>query len=324
MQDLEYSEPSTDTEVYIGIDVSKRELEIYFHPSGHTLTIDNNKAGFATLRPYLTLPAQAYHATFEATGRYHRAIHRYLYTLGIKTSLVSPYQSRHFCKAMMQFTKTDKVDAHMLAKMGAMLEIQQVDPPPKALETLREWVTQRHQLITAKTALICQIKETNIPAILAMMQTRLRCLIRQIERCKTMISKQIKAQPEMKARYDILMSIPGIGFVNAVTLITCMPELGHVDEKQAAALLGVAPYARDSGEFVGKRRIWGGRKNVRDSLYMAALSNTRTKTGFRPFLDKLMERGKPYKVAIVAVMRKLIILANALLRDNRKWQPIAP
>lgn len=324
MQDLETPETHKDDVVYIGIDVSKTQLDIFILPSNQHLTASNDKAGHTELAKLFAKLDQPPLIVMEATGRYHRAAHMYLCAAGFSVCVINPYQTYSFSKAMGLNTKTDRVDARMLACFGMAMQPAPKPPPPKTLVKLKELVVSRRQFTARQTSLSNQISECGMASIRQMMRAELAMVKRHIAKCGKLIKALIADDNQLKLRFDIIMSVPGIGFVNAATLVAEMSELGTIDEKQAASLLGVAPHTNQSGNHKGKSVIRGGRKAVRNVFYMAALSSIRMDTGFRAHHQKLMARGKPYKVALTAVMRKMIILINALLRDNRKFQPKCP
>jgi len=323
MQDLENSRHSTDVASYIGIDVSKSQLDIFVHPHEIIFKVSNDKQGHKQLNRRLKSIGPLL-VVMEATGKYHRAAHRALVANAIDVAIVNPYRTHAFTHSLGQWAKTDAIDAKMLALYGAMIQPQAVKPAPRVLECLRELVSARRNAKVDRARLSNQFSES----IISFVRTRLKARICQLERhiasLDGEIRRLIKADPAMAQRFAIITSVPGLGPVNATTMIAEMPELGSCDEKQIAALVGVAPMAHESGSFKGKRRIRGGRKAVRDPLYMAALSAIKAYPAMKAFQNRLLANGKEFKRAITAVMRKLIVLINALIRENRKWTPIAP
>jgi len=324
MQDLENPKTRNDDAVYIGIDVSKSSLDVFILPSNRKLATSNNKTGHTELVKLFAKLEQPPLIVMEATGRYHRAVFERLSEFGFATCVIHPYQTYSFGKAMGLNTKTDKVDARMLACFGMAMQPTPKPPTPKVLIQLKELVVSRRQFTAKKTSLSNQISECSMSEVRQLMRSQLAMIKRHIIKCDKLIKTLIAADPQLKTRFDIITSVPGIGFVNAVTLMAEMLELGTLDEKQTASLLGVAPHANQSGTHKGKSMIKGGRKAVRNVFYMAALSSVRMETGFKAFHENLVARGKPFKVAITAVMRKMIILINALLRDNRKYRTKCP
>jgi len=323
MQDLENSRHVTDGVSYIGIDVSKSCLDIFVHPAAQAYHVNNDAAAHKQLAGKLKRLGQVF-VVLEATGKYHRAVHRALAAHNIAVALINPYRSRSFSQSLGQLAKTDHIDARMLALYGAMLSPEATLPVDKALEDLKELVVARRQSVADRTGVSNQLGECQSIFVKTRLKARLKQLERHIADYDKQIRLVIKQDPAMKRRFEIITSVPGLGPVNAITMIAEMPELGSCNDKQVAALTGVAPMARDSGTFKGKRRIRGGRKPVRDALYMAAVTAVRSSSAMKTFYNRLIDNGKPYKVAITAIMRKLVILVNALINKNRLWQPIAP
>ena len=238
--------------------------------------------------------------------------------------LVNPTRSRRFAEATGELAKTDRVDAAMLAAYGKVLpNLDPSEPKTAFLERLEAMLVCRESLVDHRASLLQTAgelggeEEPRLKKIAALIGT-------EIAELKTSVEAHLRSDPDFAARYQILRSIPGIGFVNAASLCCWMSELGHLENRQAASLLGVAPYSRDSGKAQGQRHIRGGRRRPREAMYMAAQTASRWNQDMAAMYDRLIANGKRHKVAIVAIMRKLIILANVLLRDGRKWAPTAP
>jgi len=260
----------------------------------------------------------------EATGKYHRAAQRSLHAAGFAVALVDPLRARLFARACGYLAKTDRLDARLLALMGQALEPAAVEPAPEALLELQELVNARTAATAERTALANRRAAAQTAFLRAELARRLRAVERHAERLDAEIESRIKANPELARRRSILVSIPGIGAVSAAVLIANFAELGACSGKQAAMLAGLAPVACESGERIGRRAIKGGRSSVRNAIYMAALSASSHNPDLTVFARRLRQTGKPAKVVLVAVMRKLIVLANTLIGQNRKWTPIAP
>lgn len=314
---------STGTPPYTGIDVSKSRLDVHIEPGGEQFDTANTKQGLRQLvcrliviRPRLIV--------FEATGKYHRHLHRALAEAGLACAMINPRQARHFAGALGELAKTDAIDARLLALYAMRLAPAANAPASQAIEELKELVAARRAAVGERTALCNRIGETQSPRLARLLRKRLVRINREIASIEQWAKALIQADEGLAQRNQIIISIPGIGPVNAMTCLAEMTELGCCTDKQIAALAGLAPIARESGNWAGKRRIRGGRKPVRDSLYMAALAATRCDPHAKAFYNRLVEKGKQHKVALTAVMRKLIILANTLIRENREWQPIAP
>lgn len=307
--------------VYVGIDVCKARLDIYLHPTGERFAVANDAGGWRLLRRRLGGLAVAL-AVMEATSKYHRAAHRHLDAVGIPVAVVNPLRARLFAEACGALAKTDAIDARMLALMGAQLGPVATPPPSRAIEALDELVRARSRAVDERVA-IANRRDIAVTSFLrAELARRIRALDSHIGRLETEIDRLIAADPVICARHAIIRSIPGIGPVNATALAAGLDELGRLDAKQIAALVGLAPLACDSGPRQGHRRIRGGRAHLRRPLYMAALSAIRFNPDLKRFHQRLRDKGKPAKVAITAVMRKLVVLANSLVAQNRNWTPL--
>ncbi len=311
------------TPIVAGIDVSKAHLDVYLHPDGLHRRFVNDKTGWRALHKWL--PAASLQSiVYEATGPYHKGVERYLGEHGCPIARLDPRRARRFAEALGVKAKTDLVDARVLAQFGALLEPAPRSLPGPALEQLKELVAARRGLVKQRTRIANKSKTATIPLLKRQLRHAREQAARQIEQIDAQCHKIVRTDPALEPRFDILMSIPAIGIVTAMTLLADMPELGALNDKQAASLMGVAPIARDSGAFKGKRHIRGGRALVRQAVYMAALVATRFNPDMKRKYKTLIENGKPPKLALTVIMRKLIILANALIRDNRTWTEIRP
>lgn len=323
MQGKVLPEPNTMPAVYAGIDVCKEWLDADVPAHSAKFRVNNDRFGRRRLNRELAKLAVT-QVVMEATGKYHRAAQRSLHAAGFAVAVVDPLRARLFAKACGYLAKTDRIDARLLALMGEALEPTALAPVSEALLELQELVNARTAATAERTALTNRRAAAQAAFLRAELGRRLIAAKRHLDRLDAEIEKRIQAQPELARRYTILMSIPGVGAVTAAVLITNFAELGACSSKQAAMLAGVAPVACESGERVGYRAIKGGRMSVRNALYMAALSAASHNAGLAHFAKRLRQAGKPAKVALVAVMRKLIVLANTLISQNRLWSPIAP
>lgn len=323
MQGKVLPEPNTMAPVYAGIDVCKEWLDVYVHPAGRSLRVANDRCGRRRLNRELTA-LRVTRVVMEATGKYHRAAQRCLHAAGFAVAVVDPLRARLFAKACGLLAKTDRIDARLLALMGEALEPAAVAPPPEALQELQELVNARTAATAERTALTNRRGAAQTAFLRAELGRRLIAAKAHVERLDAEIERRIRAVPELARRHVILTSIPGVGTVTAAVLIANFAELGACSGKQAAMLAGVAPVACESGERIGHRAIRGGRLGVRNAVYMAALSASSHNADLTAFAKRLRQAGKPAKVVLVAVMRKLIILANTLINQNRLWSPIAP
>jgi transposase len=306
-----------------GIDISKDHLDVHLHPSGATRRVTNDKAGHkALLRWFSRLGVER--IVFEATGPYHRLVERALTAAGLRFAKINPRQARRFAEATGQLAKTDRVDAAMLARFGALLQPEARVPKSDVLDELTELVAARRALVKDRTACLNRAKVLRIQLLKSQASQRLRQIEAHIAAVDRLCLELVMSDQTLAERLAILTSIPGLGEATAVAILADMPELGEIEPKQAASLAGLAPMARESGQWRGKSFIRGGRAHVRQALYMPALVAMRFNAPFTTKYEALIQAGKPPKVAITALMRKLIVLANALLRDRRKWSPVTP
>ncbi|AXS38924.1 IS110 family transposase [Breoghania sp. L-A4] len=306
--------------VYVGIDVCKDHLDIHLHPLGHGLRLANDRDGVSRLKRLLARHDVA-RVVLEPTASYHRLVHRSLAQAGWPVAVVNPLRARLFAEVLGSRAKTDRVDAKMLAILGATLAPQATPPAPEALEDLRELVHARAAATQERTALANRLTASHVAVLKAELRRRLAGLDRHIARLAREIGRRITDDPGLARRQAILTSIPGIGATVAAVLIADMSELGQLDRHACASLAGVAPLANDSGDIRGPRHIRGGRAMPRRALYWAALSAARYNPDLAAFYKRLRDNAKKPKVALTAVMRKLIILANTLLKEDRLWTP---
>ncbi len=305
------------TQNLVGVDVSKDALDAHRRADGAERRFANSKAG---LRALITWSCGAAVA-FEPSGRYHHALERALGDAGIDAVKINPLQARRFAEATGARAKTDRVDARLLADMAARLELEPTPARGESFMTIRELRIAHHGLIKDRTAAKNRAKGLTLAILRRQNAARLRQIEAQIKAVEAEIDALIDQEPSLADRRDILLSIPGVSTRTAVALLIDAPELGELGRAEAASLAGLAPYARQSGQWTGRAAIRGGRAMLREALYMPALVAARFNPDLTAFYDRLKRAGKPGKVAIAAVMRKLLLLANALLRDGRKWTP---
>jgi transposase len=307
----------------VGVDVSKDTLDVAIHPEGEGFRVANTPQGHRAFIGRLK-GFEIARIVFEATGAYHRLFQKALVEAGLAWVKVNPRRARRFAQAAGKLAKTDRCDALMLARMGAALELEPNLPLSPTVETMTELVKARDALVKDRVAVLNRQAVAVATLIKRQLVQRLRQIDGQIEAIDRRLKTRRKADAEVSERFDILTSIPSFGEGTANVLMVDTPELGRIDHEQAASLVGLAPIANDSGQTRGKRSIRGGRRRARRALYMAALSAIRFNPQIKTKYQALIKTGKPAKVALVAVMRKLLILANALIRDNRKWTPTPP
>lgn len=306
----------------VGVDISKLTLDVYLHPQATARQFPNTTTGIDDLLVWLGQTA-VHRVIFEATGAYHRILERQLGNAGVPMVKVNPLQARRFAEAIGQRAKTDAVDAAILARFGALDALQTRPVISQTLSDMKELLVARRGLVKDRVAANNRNYVHRAPLLKRLADQRLRQVERQIAAIDTELRALCRADAELKARLDILVSIPAIGEATALTMLIEMPELGAIENKCAASLAGLAPIARDSGQRSGKRFIRGGRAHLRQALYMPALVAIRFNADMKTKYQALLAAGKPPKVAITAVMRKLTILANVLLRENRNWTPKA-
>ena len=304
----------------IGIDVSKDHLDAYRLADGVARRFANTKGGHKALVKWLA-ETPLNRVVFEPTGPYHRAVERALGVAGVPFVKVNPRQARRFAEATGKLAKTDRLDAAVLARMGALLELEPRPARSEVLLQLKELYVAREALVKDRTAAKNRGKALTLSLLKRQNAQRLEQINRQIVTVEATILQIIEADASLADRFSILTSIPGISNITAFALLIAMPELGALEAGQAANLAGLAPIARQSGRWTGRSFIRGGRADVRQALYMPALVAARFNPDMKAKYNQLTAAGKPAKVALTAIMRKLIVLANALLKANRNWTP---
>jgi len=309
---------TTTPSVFVGIDVAKAELVVATRPATESWVVPNDDPGIDRLVGRLRRLAPAL-VVVEATGGYERAVVGALAAAAIPLVVANPRQVRDFARATGQLAKTDAIDAAVLALFG---ERVQPDPRPLADEATRALdalLTRRRQVLDMLTAERHRLEHA-LPAIRRDLTQHIRWLERRLRDVDHDLDQMIQSSPVWRAKEDLLRSAPGIGPVVSRTLIGELPELGTLSRKQIAALIGVAPLARDSGTLRGKRLVYGGRAPVRAALYMAALVAARRNPAIRTFYQRLVAAGKPPKLALTACMRKLLTMLNAMVKTDTPWR----
>ena len=309
--------------VYVGIDVCKERLDVYLHPIGKRFCVANDAGGWRCLIRRLA-KHRVELVVMEPTSKYHRAAHRHLAAVGLAVALINPHRARLFAQALGELAKTDRIDARILALAGERLQPDQVRPPTADEEALEELAGARSAALDERTAITNRLRTTSLAFLRRELAARLRSLDRHIKRLEIRIEAMIAADPVRARHAAIIRSIPGMGPVNVLAILTGLREIGRVNGKEATALAGLAPFAHDSGPRQGQRRIRGGRANLRKALYMAAVSASRCNPELKSFYQRLRANGKSAKLALIAVARKLIVLANTLVTQGRSWMPARP
>lgn len=305
------------SENFVGIDVAKAKLDIFMN--GEAWQVANDASGIGDLIAKLK-QASVSLIVLESTGGYESAALGELYAAGLPIARVNPGRVREFAKSIGQLAKTDVLDARILARYAELIRPEQVILPSEEEQHLAALVNRRRQLIEMRVAE--QNRLGTAPKKLRdSISAHLAWLNQEISRIEREMDDFIQQSPSWREKDELLKSVPGIGDVTARTLLSELPELGQLDRKAIAALVGVAPFNHDSGRMRGKRRVKGGRTSVRGVLYMATLSATRFNPVIKDFYDRLVKSGKEKKVAIVACMRKLLTILNAMLHSNQPWRP---
>ena len=289
---------------YVGIDVARDRLDVSVGGEGKAWQVGNDAVGIV----------------LEATGGLERALVAALGAAELPVSVVNPRQVRDFARATGRLAKTDVIDAGLLARFGEALKPEVRPLPDAQTQALRGMVARRRQVVEMLTAERNRVPQAT-PWVRRQLQRHIAGLRRQLAALDREVATLIQASPVWRARDNLLRSVPGIGTVTASLLVAALPELGRLNRKQIAALVGVAPHNRDSGSYRGKRSVWGGRAPVRASLYMAALVATRFNPVIKTFYARLCAAGKPKKVALTACMRKLLTILNRMLHTQSPWNP---
>ena len=311
-----------DTQVFVGIDVGKDVLFVAIRPFGDNLEIANREDGIADLvkrlrflRPTLVV--------MEATAGYETPVAVAIYRAGIPVVISNPRLVRSFARATGHLAKTDKIDAGVIAHFAELIR-----PEPRRLEDpdeerLGRLVKRRKQLLRMIVMEKNRVAK-GVPEVRKEIQKHLDWLAKDLERIDQALNDFIQSSPIWSAKNDLLQSVPGIGKIGAQAIISDLPELGTLNRKQIASLVGVAPLNRDSGNFKGRRSIWGGRAHIRTVLYMVAVVASRCNPVIKEFYERLCKAGKPKKVALTACIRRLLAILNAMMRNGTRWGEFKP
>ena len=303
--------------VNVGIDVGKFQLDIFIWERDVHFIVENTEAGVKEAIKRLS----RYHlerVVMEATGRYEMIFASAAFDKGFPVAIVRPLLVRQFARAADQHAKTDKIDARIIARFAATMKPRLTAKKAENLRKIKELVVRRRQLIEMRTQEINRFKVMD-KAIARSCNRIIKSLNKDIEWVESRLAKAVEAEPVWQERMTLLSTVPGVGKTLIWTLLSEMPELGTLNNKQIASLAGLAPINRDSGKSKGKRRILGGRHSVRTTLYMATLSATQCNSVIGAFYRHLVRQGKHKKVALTAAMRKFLIMLNAMIRDNQVW-----
>lgn len=306
-------------EKFVGIDVSKGTLDLCIEPAGETLHVDYDDKGISQIVKRLVAQAPTL-IVMEATGGLEMRLAGELAAKNLPVAIINPRQARDFAKATGQLAKTDLVDAAILAAFACA--IRPAVRPIKDADTrdLDDLVTRRRQLVdmrvqeTLRMGTASKVQKKSLAAHIIWLDKRITDLDDDL-------TTRLRASDVWRTKDDLLQGIPGVGAVTSLTMLAKCPELGQLNRREIAALTGVAPLAKDSGKHRGKRFVWGGRAEVRTVLYMATVSAIRFNSSIKAFAERLKQAGKPGKVVIVACMRKLLTIMNAILKSNTPWNP---
>lgn len=301
-----------------GLDVAKDHLDLATFPPGDAVRLPNTPAGHAALAARL---AGVRLVVVEATGGYETAAVAALHAAGVPVAVVNPRQARDFARVIGRHAKTDAVDAAVLAEFAARIGPPAADAPDPGREALAAAVTRRNQLIDMRVMEANRLRPDTPAAVRADLDAHLAWLDDRIAAADRDLADRVRRTPAWRAQDDLLRSLPGVGPVVSRTLVAELPELGTRPAAELVALVGLAPFADDSGRRSGGRHIRGGRSAVRRVLFLAALSAVRVAGPLKDFAARLKARGKAAKVVLVAVARRLLVIANAVVRDRRPWQP---
>lgn len=306
-------------DIVVGIDVSKARLDTAFSAEGEVVGFDNDPAGisqllerFKTLRPSLVV--------MEASGGYETASATAIAAAGWRLAVVNPRQVRDFARATGRLAKSDQIDARILSAFGKAIEPHVTSLPDEDAQALQGLLLRRQQLV-AMRAQEHQRLEHAQSVMRKNIKKHIDWLDQEIDKLNVDLTAGLRKSPAWRAKDELLRSLKGIGRITSGTLLVALPELGRLDRRAIAALVGLAPFNRDSGTMRGRRSIYGGRARIRTLLYMAATTAIRSNPVIRAFYERLKSRGKPHKVALVACMRKMLTILNAMVRESTPWTP---
>ena len=304
----------------VGIDVAKDHLDVHLRPTDEAFRVSHDDAGFAVLLARLRAVTPTL-VVLEASGGYEVPVAAALASAGLPLAVVNPRQVRDYARALGQLAKTDRLDARVIALFAEAVRPAARPVPDAQAQALGELIARRRQLVDMLVAEQNRRRLLRDRQLQRHVDAHITWLEEALRRLDHDLTTLVRSTPVWREADDLLRSVPGIGPITASTLIADLPELGRLDRRRIAALVGLAPFARDSGAFRGRRMIRGGRAPIRRVLYMATLSAIKCNPAIRGFHHRLVTAGRPGKVAITAAMRKLLTILNAMLRDRRPWQP---
>lgn len=306
-----------ENKTVVGIDVSKATLDVALLPSGELLQVANDAAGIDELAKKLKT---ADLVVMEATGGYETAVATALVASGLRVAVVNPRQIRDFAKATGRLAKNDRIDAQVITAFGQAIEPEIVRLPDEDARELEAMLVRRRQLVAMRVQEVNRLGLMQ-GAVRKRIKVHIDWLEKEIEKVDIDLTAGLRSSQAWRAKDELLRSFKGVGPITSSTLLIALPELGELDRRAIAALVGLAPFNRDSGVMRGRRSIYGGRSHVRTMLYMAATTAVRSNPVIRDFYQRLKSRGKPHKVAMVACMRKMLTILNAMVRQSTPWTP---
>lgn len=305
---------------FVGIDIAKHTLEVAVRPTDQQLSLAYDEAGLQQLLRTLPEPETCV-VVVEATGGYQRRVVAELFSAGHLVAVVNPRQVRDFARAHNILAKTDSIDARIIARFGEEVELRLVSKWAGKHEELAQLVTRRRQLVELRTSEKNRRETITSKSVKKSLQHVIDVLTKEITRLDKQLLAFVESDDDWNQTAEIVSSVPGVGPVVSATLVAELPELGQLNRQEISALVGLAPFNRDSGRWSGKRSIWGGRKSVRSALYMAAVSAVRCNPVIKAVAQRLLKAGKAFKVMITACMRKLLVILNAMVSTQTHWTP---
>jgi transposase len=305
---------------FVGIDVAKDKLDVFIDSTSAAFTVANDAVGIAAIRKRLE-PHSVRLIVIEHSGRYERRCALDLMDAGLTVALVNPRQTRNFAKAIGWLAKNDRIDARLLAKFAQCVQPQPSERTPQNRLDLDELVGRRRQLVHMRSAESTRLLQACAPRVKRSIEQSIKTLDSQIQILEQTIAQLIENDDDWRGKAKLLQSVPGIGRVVASTLVAELPELGKINRQQIAALVGLAPYDCESGKWKGQRTCFGGRAQVRSKLYMATITAKRCNPIIQSMAQRLHDAGKPFKVVMVACMRKLLTILNHIVATGQSWNP---
>lgn len=304
-------------EYNIGVDISKQKLDISLNDQ-RVINTGNDPKGFEQFLKRIDKPLLT-RVVMEATGGYEKPLAAFLQTQGIDVSVVNPKRVRDYARALGQLAKTDTIDAHIIRLFADTVNPLVMPQKSETQQTLDALTSRRSQLVKQRSMEKQHLETATHQEAVGSIKRIIKLLDNEIEQIEKHLNALIAADDALQEKVDRLKTVKGIGPIVALTLVTDLPELGALNHKEISALVGVAPFCRDSGSLKGKRTIWGGRASVRSALYMAAVSAINHNPPIKAFYERLLQKGKAKKTALVACMRKLLIVVNSMIKNNTDW-----